>query len=100
MSEWNLLTELPVTVTTSDRAFHAGCYAPDATNRVAINRPTNEDAAGVLNEEMLDELFAGLEYQQISDSAGEDSPLTNEIWRVFLAIMALALVVEAALCLG
>ena len=47
----------------------------------------------------LDQLFAGLEYRRIDDTAESGRSLTNEIWRTFLILMALALIGEALLCL-
>ena len=47
----------------------------------------------------VDELFVGLSHQRIDDAIGDSSSLASEIWRMFLVAMALALIVEAALCL-
>jgi len=99
-AKWDLLTELPDFVTTTERSYFSGCYSLSEQKRVAINRPPSEDSSGVLSDETLKELFAGLDYQKISDEVGQGSALANEIWRVFLALMAVALVFEAALCLG
>ena len=99
-TDWKLLTTLPEHVVSSDRPFHAGGYQSGDEQWVAVNRPASEDGGKVLSDASLDELFVGLDYHQISDDAGTSSPLANEIWRVFLALMALALIFEAALCLG
>ena len=99
-ADWELLTELPDYVTTAERSYFSGCYSLSEQKRVAINRPTSEDASAVLSDETLKELFAGLDYQKISDDVGQGSALANEIWRVFLAFMAIALLFEAVLCLG
>ena len=50
-------------------------------------------------EESLTDLFSGLEYRVIKDSVNNRSSLAAEIWKIFLIAMALALVLEAALCL-
>ena len=87
-------------MTTAERSYFSGCYSLSEQKRVAINRPPSEDASAVLSDEVLEELFAGLDYQKISDDVGQGSALANEIWRVFLAFMAIALLFEAVLCLG
>jgi len=53
----------------------------------------------VTTADALARLFRGLDYHQINDQLGDSSPLANEIWRTFLALMAVALVVEGLLCL-
>jgi hypothetical protein len=53
----------------------------------------------VLDDPALRTLLAGLDYQRIDDRLGDHSALASEIWRVFLVVMAAALVIEALLCL-
>jgi hypothetical protein len=45
------------------------------------------------------ELFQGLDFVRVDDQAGSLSSLIQEIWRVFLATMLAALVLEAILCM-
>lgn len=65
----------------------------------ALNRPPGEDQPGTLTTVALDELFAGLDYRVLTDLLEDGRSLTNEIWRTFLVAMALALLVEALLCM-
>jgi hypothetical protein len=44
------------------------------------------------------ELFRGLDFTRLDDRAGNASSLIQEIWRIFLATMLVALVLEALLC--
>ncbi len=82
----------------SQFALLAGVYS-DGESWVAVNRSLAEDSRGVATAETVDGLFDGLSYQRIDDSIGNESSLASEIWRLFLFVMALALIVEAALCL-
>lgn len=66
---------------------------------LALNRPDTEDDLRMVSEDSLADLFAGLDYRVIKDSVNNRSSLAAEIWKVFLVIMALALVLEAVLCL-
>ena len=45
------------------------------------------------------ELFRGLDFARVDDRAGNLGSLIQEIWRMFLVAMMVAMVVEAALCL-
>ena len=65
----------------------------------ALNRPNSEDSAKTLTDEGIKSLLEGVDYRQISDELGSGSSLAAEVWRAFLLAMALALIVEAALCL-
>ena len=81
------------------RPFVAGVLEkPDGT-LVAINRPIDEDNQQIASDESIERIFGGLDYHRIDDEIGGMSSLANEIWRIFLILMAIALVVEAFLCL-
>ncbi len=54
------------------------------------NRPLSEDKAG---------LFKGLDFSRVDDQAGSLGSLIQEVWRLFLAAMMVAMMVEAGLCL-
>ncbi len=72
----------------------------EASRRLlALNRPEREDDPRVLNPEALEALLAGVDYRRIDDAVGSGSSLASEVWRLFLVAMALALLVEAILCL-
>jgi hypothetical protein len=78
--------------------YHRGIYASDE-KLFALNRPPAEDQAAVLADNRIDALFDGLEFRRVSESAGSRAGLVQEIWRLFLGAMLIALVGEAALCL-
>jgi hypothetical protein len=65
----------------------------------ALNRPIGEDAPAMLSPSSLNELFSGLDFRVLTDSVENARSLTNEIWRTFLVVMALALLIEALLSL-
>jgi hypothetical protein len=77
---------------------HAGVFARDDW-MVAVNRPAAEDAARILPDERIDRLFGGLRFSRVVGLAGSEGSLVQEIWRLFLVAMLLALIGEAALCL-
>jgi hypothetical protein len=88
-SETALSTEYP---------FQAGVYsAGDRT--LAVNRPAAEDAASIVPATRVEQLFQGLDFVQVEGEAGSTNSLMQEIWRLFLTAMMIALVAEAALCL-
>ena len=71
----------------------------DAPRLLALNRPVTEDDTRTLAPEALDSLLEGVEYRRIDDEVGSGSSLASEVWRAFLVAMALALLIEAVLCI-
>ncbi len=96
-SSWNRLNEGDQSLST-ESAFQHGVYS-GGNQLLAVNRPAVEDGARVLPDSRVAELFRGLSFVRVDDQAGSLSSLIQEIWRVFLVAMLLALVLEAALCL-
>lgn len=66
---------------------------------LAVNRAPAEDQATVLNDDRVAGLFQGLDFARVDDSAGSSKVLVQEIWRMFLLAMIVAMICEAALCL-
>jgi hypothetical protein len=82
----------------SDFARIAGVY--QAGDRwFAINRSDDEDMQAIVPEERVSSLFADLDFSRVDDTVGNQRSLIREVWRVFLFIMLIALLVEAVLCL-
>lgn len=79
-------------------AFHSGVFKT-GERLLALNRSGAEDATRVLSEEQTDRLFAGLDWVRLDSQADERSSLVNEIWRLFLLVMLIALLAEAILCM-
>ena len=82
----------------SQRELHAGIYR-DGDHWTALNRNSAEDRSPATPVARVDELFDGLAYQRIDDAVGDTSSLASEIWRLLLLAMAVALVLEALLCM-
>lgn len=82
----------------TEYAFHRGVYAA-GDRLLAVNRPAAEDDAKVLADQLVQALFAGLDFARVDDQAGSIGALIREVWRLFLASMIVALIVEAGLCL-
>lgn len=96
-STWSPVVEGDQGIST-ESLYHRGVYR--ANDRLlAVNRPATEDDSRVLTESRLAELFRGLNFVRVDDQAGSLNSLIQEIWRVFLIIMLISLIVEAALCL-
>jgi len=82
----------------TDYAEYGGVYEVDG-NLLAVNRSLAEDHAPVLTDAEVSELFKGLDFVQVNGAAASDRGLIEEIWRTFLALMMVAMILEAALCL-
>ena len=96
--EWSPLSPSAKEVVSASRPFLAGAYEKDE-KFVALNRPAGEDLEATLDDATVDGLFAGLEFHRVEDRVGTETSLASEIWRAFLFLMALALIVEAILCM-
>ena len=66
---------------------------------VGVNRFAGEDRRDVVSDARVAELFRGLDFRRVDDQAGNLQSLAREIWRVCLAVMVVAMVAEAGLCL-
>ena len=97
LETWNLLTARGQGLST-EAAFQRGVYSA-GERLLAVNRPVAEDDAKTLADARVGELFRGLAYVRVDDQAGNLTELVQEIWRVFLITMLIALFLEAALCL-
>lgn len=76
---------------------HAGVYA-GGDRLLVVNRPTAEDEPKQLSDASVNELFRGLDFTRVDDQAGNASALIQEIWRMFLSVMLVSLILEAVLC--
>jgi Aerotolerance regulator N-terminal len=94
---WRQLAGTPDALST-EYAHHAGVYAA-GEKLLAVNRSAAEDQAAVLAEDRVAELFKGLNFTRVDDRVGSLAGLIQEIWRPFLVVMMIALLVEAGLCL-
>jgi hypothetical protein len=79
-------------------ALHGGIYG-SGERLLAVTRSASEDLAPVLTNQPVERLFRGLDFARVDDQAGSMSGLIQEIWRIFLVAMMVAMVVEAGLCL-
>ncbi len=81
----------------TEAASHGGVYSA-GDKLLAVNRPLAEDDAKVVPDPTVTELFRGLDFTRVDDQAGNARSLIQEIWRIFLSLMLVALVLEALLC--
>ncbi len=96
-ANWKRLAGSDDSVST-DYPLHAGVYE-SGDRLLAINRSSAEDASGVLADARVAGLFKGLDFSRVDDQAGSMGSLIQEVWRLFLAAMMVAMMVEAGLCL-
>ncbi len=82
----------------SQRWLNVGAYS-QGERQVALTRPEAEDLANVLDADQVNGLFNGLDFRHVEQQVGSSGALTSEIWRAVLAVMVLAMLVEAILCL-
>jgi hypothetical protein len=82
----------------TDYPFHSGVYQA-GERLLAVNRAPGEALAPVVADGRVAELFRGLDFARVDDRAGSIGSLIQEIWRVFLVSMMVAMLAEAALCL-
>jgi hypothetical protein len=82
----------------TEYVHHAGVYQA-GEKLLAVNRSAAEDQAPVLSNDRVAGLFKGLDFNRVDDTAGNLVGLIQEIWRSFLVVMMIALLVEAGLCL-
>ena len=82
----------------TDYPLHRGIYR-SGDRLLAVRRAAAEDLAPVLADDRVAGLFRGLDFARVDDQAGNIGSLIQEIWRLFLVAMMVAMVVEAGLCL-
>ena len=85
------------TVLSNQYAQHPGVYRSDEL-LLAQNRLAEEDSGKLVSGEDLASLFGSLNWSRIEVGASARS-LVQEIWRWFLIVMLIAMVVEALLCI-
>ncbi len=85
-------------VISTDYLYHGGIYSA-GDRLLAVNRSVPEDTPAVLPDDKVAGLFRGLDFARVDEQAGNFSSLVQEVWRLFLTFMMIAMVVEAALCL-
>ncbi|MGZ0169745.1 MAG: BatA domain-containing protein [Planctomycetales bacterium] len=88
----------PEDALSTDYAHQSGIYS-SGEKLLAVNRDNAEDQSRVLNDDRLAGLFKGLSFNRVDDQAGSFEGLIQEIWRMFLVAMLIALVAEAVLCM-
>jgi hypothetical protein len=85
-------------VLSTDYAAQPGVYT-SGSKLLAVNRPLAEDQAPFVAGDRVAGLFKGLDFSRVDDTADNANSLVQEVWRLFLIAMMVAMVVEAGLCL-
>ena len=92
--DWRQIAGPPSAST--EAGFHAGVYASRG-RLLAVNRPAAEDAAEVVDDRQIETLFQGLSFSRFEQKAGGLGAIVEEVWRLFLVALLVALVVEGLL---
>jgi hypothetical protein len=82
----------------TERFHHAGVLT-DGERFVALERGFGEDQRAPLAHDALTALLPGIDVTVVRETGAEESML-QEVWRMFLVLLVLALVAEALMCLG
>ena len=98
LASWQPLSEPPDGVLSTSRSLLAGAFQRD-DKLIALNRPASEDRVERLSDTAVEKLFLGLPFRHVRERVGSATSLAREVWRAFVLLMALALMVEAWLCL-
>lgn len=77
--------------------FHDVHVLTDGERHVALERAPGEDLRAPLTPEAFGAALPGVEVAVVQE-AGDDGGLLREVWRLFLVLLVLALIAEAALC--
>jgi hypothetical protein len=96
--KWQPVEPRNATAIREELPLHAGIFS-SGDRLIALNRPPGEDEPQTLSPAEVNDLFAGLDFQALNDTLENGRNLTNEVWRTFLVLVALALVSEALLCM-
>ena len=92
----------PTETLSSEYAYQSGIYKigeDEDAQWLAVNRSKREDQRETIEDSQLANLFAGLDFSRVDDSAGSLSGIVREIWRLFLLLMIAAMLLEALLCI-
>ena len=81
-----------------NNSLQAGVYGDDK-QLIALNRSAAEDRAEAIARTEIDELFSGLDYHVVDEQLSNDASLASEIWKLFIVLAGIALLVEAVLCM-
>jgi hypothetical protein len=95
--QWKRLGGLDGVLST-DYAAQPGVYL-SGERLLAVNRTLSEDQAPFVASTKVAGLFKGLDFSRVDDSADNPGSLVQEVWRLFLIAMMIAMIVEAGLCL-
>ena len=98
IEDWKPASTADGEVLLSERRYRSGAFQKEG-RFVAINRSVREDRSEVLSPEQIDHLLDGLQFKVIDDQIGAINSLANEIWKIFIVGMIVALILEAVLSL-
>jgi hypothetical protein len=84
--------------TRRDPATQAGVYRAGG-RLIAVNRPAREDLPGTLEPAEIETLLDGVSLQLFEETQQGGDALQSELWRAFLFVMGIFLMVEAFLVL-
>lgn len=96
-ADWKLVSGSANALST-EFSHQSGVYGNEES-LFAINRQLSEDQRSQVTDEQLEAMFSGLTFNRVDQTAGSLSGIVREVWRIFLILMIVALLVEALLCI-
>ena len=78
--------------------FRAGIYRGEE-RLVAINRPIDEVRGVAMPRDELEQIFDGLDFHVVDDSLTSERSLASEVWKAFIVLAGVALLLEAWFCM-
>jgi len=96
--KWHQVEPEGETAMPENLPLRAGIFS-QGDRLMALDRPPGEDQPQTVSNDEVNELFSGLDYRVLKDTLESGHSLTNEVWRSFLILVALALIGESLLCM-
>jgi hypothetical protein len=78
--------------------WRSGAYR-DGDQLLSVNRSPSEDQSSMVDAQQLSGLFEGVRFDHVQGDAKDQGGFVREIWRMFLILMLVAMVVESLLCI-
>lgn len=98
IAQWATETLASNEILLSERPYQAGVYSL-AGRYLALNRPAAEDDVETVAVEEAARLLPGRGIEVVAGSAGEVGTLASEVWKAFVMLMIVGLIVEGWLSL-
>ena len=97
-SQWEAVGSISAAVLPSERSFVAGLYS-DQEKIIAVNRSNDEDNPEKLDRDSVAQQLAETSFELVASESASMSDLASELWKPFMILVIIALLVEGWLSL-